>query len=124
MTAGTIDRVFARRELPGMLVDVAARALCWSDVEIYIFQSGFKCRWTMAVATCHAPMSSGQWKGRFRMIKLGELFPCFSRMARFAARERAFRALCLHSLAELSLVRIKVTTSARPVLELVLHGCR
>ena len=41
VAAGTIDRISARQELPGMLIFVASGALCRGSLKIYILQVGF-----------------------------------------------------------------------------------
>jgi hypothetical protein len=58
------------------------------------------------------------------MVKLGEFFPVFGRVARFATGECAIRPPYFHSFAELPFVRIDVTNGTRPIFKLVLHGRR
>ena len=62
-------------------------------------------------------MGSEQWKTRFAVIESADLAPGRGCVTSLAAKGRSVRLALLHAIAELAVVRIRVTRGAGAVLK-------
>lgn len=124
VATGTVGGVFASCELAGVWVVVTSGTVFRRGAEINIFQTSFQRGGTMAVGAGYAAVSAEERKFCFRMIKAAEFLPSCGRMASFAACRRSVRAFRFHAFAELSVVRIDVTTGAGTIFKAVFHRRR
>lgn len=119
--------VHAGRDLPfgellSMDIVMALFALHRRGLEIHVAKLGFKIRRLVAIHAGCGAMRSQQGERGLRMVESRQFLPRLCRVARFTSRRRAIPTLALHTLLELPLVWILVTTRAFQILPVIDHG--